>query len=79
MLFLFRLVFWFLRLISAGSRSPSDVDSDRPPGREGRSRRKPMRVDRSNVTDVPFTEIPAAPDTDAPRVEPEPAKRAKAR
>jgi hypothetical protein len=38
-----------------------------------------MRVDRSNVTDVPFTEIPATPDTAAPLVESEPAERAKAR
>jgi hypothetical protein len=76
MLFLLRLVFWFLRLISAGSRSPADVGSGRPSGRDGTPRRKPMRVDRSNVTDVPFTEIPEGPVQEP---EAEPAERAKAR
>ena len=79
MLFLFRLVFWFLRFISAGSRSPGESESGRAPRTEAGSKRRPLHVDHSNVTDVPFTEIPAAPDTDAPRVEPEPAERAKAR
>jgi hypothetical protein len=79
MLFLLRIFFWFLRLISAGSRTPGESDSVRAPRAEGGSRRRPLRVDHSNVTDVPFTEIPATPDTAAPLVESEPAERAKAR
>jgi hypothetical protein len=79
MLFLLRLVFWFLRLISAGSRTQADARQDRPSHRERTPSRKPLRVDHSNVTDVPFTEIPATPDTAATRVESEPAERAKAR
>jgi len=75
--FLLCMVFWFLRLISAGSRSPADADAGRSSGREGAPRRKPMRVDRSNVTDVPFTEIPAGGN--APRVDTEAAKRVEAR
>ena len=76
--FFLRLLFWFLRLLTAGSRS--DADADRASGREGAvERRKPMRVDPSNVTDVPFTEIP--PGEDAPRVasQPDKANRVEAR
>jgi hypothetical protein len=77
--FLLRMVFWFLRLVSAGSRSPVDADPGRPSGREGAPRRKPLRVDRSNVTDVPFTEIPAGSGTADPRPEAKPAERVEAR
>lgn len=69
--FFLRLLFWLLRLVTAGSRS--STDAGRASGREGGvERRKPMRVDPSNVTDVPFTEIPA--EGDATRVEPQPEK-----
>ena len=68
-----RFLFSILRLLTGGSRP----DSSRMPEREGAARRrKAMRVDPSNVTDVPFTEIPAG---DATRVEPEQAKRVEAR
>lgn len=72
--FFLRTLFWLLRLITAGSQS----DSSRAPERETRvQRRKAMRVDPSNVTDVPFTEIPAGGD--APRVETQPSERIEAR
>ena len=74
--FFLRLLFAVLRLLTAGSRS--NEDSTRASGREGViPRRKAMRVDPSNVTDVPFTEIPAGGD--APRVDTEAAKRVEAR
>ena len=79
MLFLLRIFFWFLRLVTAGSRSPADTDQGRPSQREGAPRRKPLRVDHSNVTDVPFTEIPAGPGTAVPQPEAKPAERAEAR
>ena len=73
-LFLLRLLFWFLRLVSSGMRSEPDPGPERMSGpREEESRRRrSLRVDRANATDVPFTEIPAerAPvDADAPPVE----------
>jgi len=74
--FFLRLVFSVLRLLTAGSRQ--DADPTRASGREGVvPRRKVMRVDPSNVTDVPFTEIPAGGN--APRVDTEAAKRVEAR
>lgn len=74
--FFLRTLFWLLRLITAGSGSNSE--SRRAPERETRvQRRKAMRVDPSNVTDVPFTEIPAGGD--APRVETQPSERIEAR
>lgn len=79
MLFLLRIFFWFLRLVTAGSRSPADTDQGRPSHHEGAPRRKPLRVDRSNVTDVPFTEIPAGSGTAVPQPEAKPAERAEAR
>ena len=77
--FLLRMVFWFLRLVSSGSRSPSDEGQSRPSGREGTPRRKPMRVDSSNVTNVPFTEIPEGSGTAVPEPEGKPAERIEAR
>jgi hypothetical protein len=74
--FFLRLVFSVLRLLTAGSRP--EADPTRTSGREGVvPRRKAMRVDPSNVTDVPFPEIPAGGD--APRVDTEAAKRVEAR
>jgi hypothetical protein len=74
--FFLRLVFSVLRLLTAGSRP--DADPTRASGREGVvPRRKAMRVDPSNVTDVPFTEIPAGGNS--PRVDTEAAKRVEAR
>ncbi len=79
MLFLFRLLFWFLRLVSSGMRSESDPGPERMsrPSDGDARRRRSLRVDRANATDVPFTEIPAEPpsaDADAA-----PAERAEAR
>lgn len=73
--FFVRILFWFLRLVTAGSESPN---SGREPQRETTvPRRKAMRVDPSNVTDVPFTEIPAGGD--APRVDTQSSERIEAR
>ena len=74
MLFLFRLLFWFLRLVSTGMRSEPDPGPERLSGpSDGESRRRrSLRVDRANATDVPFTEIPAehpSADADATPVE----------
>ena len=74
--FFLRILFSILRLLTAGSRS--DANPERATGREGVvPRRKAMRVDPSNVTDVPFTEIPAGGNS--PRVDTEAAKRVEAR
>jgi hypothetical protein len=74
--FFLRILFSVLRLLTSGSRS--DAGSTRSLGREGAvQRRKAVRVDPSNVTDVPFTEIPAGGD--ATRVEPEHSERVEAR
>ena len=75
--FFLRILFWLLRLVTAGSRSDTDSRS-RTSAREAPvQRRKAMRVDPSNVTDVPFTEIPAGGD--APRAETQPSERIEAR
>lgn len=74
--FFLRILFWFLRLVTAGSGSGSQNRAPEPETRV--QRRKAMRVDPSNVTDVPFTEIPAGGD--APRVETQqPSERIEAR
>lgn len=73
--FFLRILFWFLRLVTAGSQSSG---SSRAPERETTvERRKTMRVDPSNVTDVSFTEIPAGGN--APRVDTKPSERIEAR
>lgn len=71
--FFLRILFSVLRLLTSGSRS--DSDSSRPSESPVR-RRKAVHVDPSNVTDVPFEEIPAG---DASRAEPESTKRVEAR
>ena len=71
-LFVLRIFFWFMRLISAGMRE-GDAEGR---AREAAARRRAnpygssvpakraIRVDRSNVTDVPFTEIEARPGSE---------------
>jgi hypothetical protein len=79
MLFLLRLLFWFLRLVSSGMRSEPDPGAERMSGpSDGEARRRrSLREDRANATDVPFTEIPAEqPPADADAA---PAERAEAR